>query len=591
MAIMTTGNQQLFLESRIFEPAIRGWNRLEGRPRAVEFDRSLRAEVRDALWFLTRQWQFGEFQGEDAGSPIDARLAYATTKLERYVPRTGDATDFPQTLPLETVVEREPVPADLATHRQILRAVTLALEAEGLNPTTRRAVLAAYRAAYPLDTARLAGAFDGETRRLLLFEGSHLFDGLLFIADIPVGHDAKVDADFGLPPADAAAVKHAARVVEAWFAGLYSVPDAATPSTWSDPQLEYQFACETAPLDGTAETLLAPSYAQGHLEWYAFDLAQSGDTDGPGAPGAERRTLSFIPTAVSYAGMPNPRYWQFEDRHVEFTEITAATTDVAKLLLMEFALSSSNDWCLIPLELDVNSLCRIEGLVVTDVFGERTLVRAAGRGPDSLWQRWSMFDLSQAEGGRDVRTALLVPPTTPTAMRPPPIEKVILLRDEMANLAWAVERIMPSAAGPGIDGYAYADAIAGPLPPEPEPAPGAQVRYRLGADVVWNWHPFIPVHVPGSNRSVRLQRARLPHETPPQPSRPIVGRIIAGPTPFFLNEEEVPRAGRVVTREFRRTRWKDGAVVLWIGRRTLTGRGEGSSGLVFDDLKPVQRQR
>lgn len=587
MAIRITGNQQLFLESRIFEPAIRGWNQLEGRPRAAEFDRSLRAEVRDALWFLTRQWQFGEFQGEDSGSPIDARLAYATTKLARYVPRTGNAMNFPQILPLEAVVEREPVPADLVTHRQILRAMTLSLEAEGLNATTRRGVLAAYRAAYPLDTARLAGAFDGETRRLLLFEGAHLFDGLLFIADIPVGHDAKVDADFDLLPADATAVKHAARVVEAWFAGLYSVPDPATPSAWSDPQLEYQFACETAPLDGTAETLLAPSYAQGHLDWYAFDLGQSGGTDDPGAADTERRTLSFIPAAVSYAGMPNPRYWQFEDRHVEFIDITAATTDVAKLLLMEFALCSSNDWCLIPLELDVNSLCRIEGLVVTDVFGERTLVRAAGRGPDSLWQRWSMFDLSQAEGGRDVRTALLVPPTTPTAMRPPPIEQVILLRDEMANQAWAVERIVPSAAGPGVDGYAYADAIAGPLPPEPGPAPGTQVRYRLGADIVWNWHPFIPVHIPGSTRSVRLQRARLPHETPPQPSRPIVGRIIAGPTPFFLNEEEVPRAGRVVTREFRRTRWNDGAVVLWIGRRTLTGRGEGSSGLVFDDLKPT----
>jgi hypothetical protein len=59
---------------------------------------------------------------------------------------------------------------------------------------------------------------------------------------------------------------------------------AATPSTWSDPQLEYQFACATAPLDGAAETLLAPSYAQGHLDWYAFDLGQSGDTDGPDAP-------------------------------------------------------------------------------------------------------------------------------------------------------------------------------------------------------------------------------------------------------------------------------------------------------------------
>jgi hypothetical protein len=591
MAILTTGNVQLFLDSRVLEPAIRGWNRLEGRPRAAEFDRSLRAEVRDPLWFLTRQWQFGEFQGEDAGSPIDARLAYATTRLARYLPRAGDAADFPETLPLEAVVEREVIAGDLTTYRQIMRAMRLALDAEGLAPATRQSVLAAYRTAYPFDAARLAGAIDGETRRLLLFEGAHLFDGIEMLADIPrsPGHDGKIDADFGLSAVDAAAVKRAARAVQAWFAGLYSIPDAASPSTWSDAQLEYQFACETAPLDGTVETLLAPSYAQGHLDWFAFDLGAASGTEGPQAPGAERKTLSFIPAAVSYAGMPNPRYWQFEDRHVEFADITAATTDVAKLLLMEFALAASNDWCLIPLELPVNALCRVEGLVVTDVFGERTLVRAAGRGPDEIWQRWSMFDLSHAEASRDTRTALLVPPTTPTALRPPPIEKVVMLRDEMANMAWVVERTVPSASGAGIDGYAYADAIAGPLPPEPEAAPGAEVRYRLGADVTWNWHPFIPVHIPGSNRSVRLQRARLPHERAPQPSRPIVGRIIAGPTPFFINEEEVPRAGRVVTREFRRTRWKDGAVVLWIGRRTLTGRGEGSSGLVFDDLRPVQK--
>ena len=50
------------------------WNRLEGRPRTVEFDRALRAEVRDALWMLTRQWQLGEFRGDDAGSPVLAQL-------------------------------------------------------------------------------------------------------------------------------------------------------------------------------------------------------------------------------------------------------------------------------------------------------------------------------------------------------------------------------------------------------------------------------------------------------------------------------------------------------------------------------------
>ena len=67
-----------------FPPAIVGWNRLEGRPRTVQFDRALRAEVRDALWFLTRQWQFGEFKGEDAGSPVDVRTAVRVDPLQHY---------------------------------------------------------------------------------------------------------------------------------------------------------------------------------------------------------------------------------------------------------------------------------------------------------------------------------------------------------------------------------------------------------------------------------------------------------------------------------------------------------------------------
>src|SRR5712692_2720281 len=65
-------------------PIVRGWNRLEGRARSADLERSLRAEVRDPLWFLTRQWQYGEFEGEDAGSPIDARIAYETYRLDGY---------------------------------------------------------------------------------------------------------------------------------------------------------------------------------------------------------------------------------------------------------------------------------------------------------------------------------------------------------------------------------------------------------------------------------------------------------------------------------------------------------------------------
>ena len=56
------------LETKAF-PTITMWNRQEGRPRTDNFKRALQAEVRDALWMLSRQWQLGEWLGEDAGFP------------------------------------------------------------------------------------------------------------------------------------------------------------------------------------------------------------------------------------------------------------------------------------------------------------------------------------------------------------------------------------------------------------------------------------------------------------------------------------------------------------------------------------------
>jgi hypothetical protein len=101
-------------------PLVRGWNRLEGRPRSADFERSLRAEVRDPLWFLTRQWQFGEFEGDDAGSPIDARIAYETAPLDGY--RSGaDILPYDGKTPLEARVEGEAVPFDLMLHMQAAR--------------------------------------------------------------------------------------------------------------------------------------------------------------------------------------------------------------------------------------------------------------------------------------------------------------------------------------------------------------------------------------------------------------------------------------------------------------------------------------
>jgi hypothetical protein len=109
-----------------------------------------------------------------------------------------------------------------------------------------------------------------------------------------------------------------------------------------------------------------------------------------------------------------------------------------------------------------------------------------------------------------------------------------------------------------------------------------------------NWIPFMPVHVPGDNREVQLQRASLPRlldgdPDPPVAVRPRTWLLRQGldrtpPAPYFLHEEEVPRAGVRVSRRYRRTRWRDGRVWVWLAAVKQTGRGESSSGLAFDRL-------
>ena len=94
-------------------PSITSWIRLEPRSRNAGMNTSLQAKVYDPLWLLARQWQFGEFQGEDNGSPILARWQGEAARLTRFhsgaiSPHTQvDAPRYDASLPLETLVERE----------------------------------------------------------------------------------------------------------------------------------------------------------------------------------------------------------------------------------------------------------------------------------------------------------------------------------------------------------------------------------------------------------------------------------------------------------------------------------------------------
>ena len=75
-------------------PSITSWVRLE--PRAISADETvgLQARVHDPLWLLGRQWQLGEFEGSDGGSPVVATLRAESALVTRY--RAGLPTALPQ---------------------------------------------------------------------------------------------------------------------------------------------------------------------------------------------------------------------------------------------------------------------------------------------------------------------------------------------------------------------------------------------------------------------------------------------------------------------------------------------------------------
>ncbi len=177
------------------------------------------------------------------------------------------------------------------------------------------------------------------------------------------------------------------------------------------------------------------------------------------------------------------------------------------------------------------------------------------------------------------------------------MESVNFVRDEMANMVWAVESTVPLAIGRGKAGHkaaldmrryfeslATADGEAAALI-----ANEAGIQYRAQTDVPENWIPFVPVHVEGSNRTIQLQRAAmLRHIDGVAEADPVAprSRLLSEPvSPFLIHEEEVPRAGAIATQSFQRCRWHDGRTCVWLGRQKQTGRGEKSSGLRFDHVR------
>jgi hypothetical protein len=381
-----------------------------------------------------------------------------------------------------------------------------------------------------------------------------------------------------IDPVDVPLVTAAISEWLAWYESLFSEPAGAN-SAWLDDRLEYAFSVSARTSAGE-QALVAREYIDGQLDWYAFDVAPDLSLGAAADPPPNEITRTGIPAAVTFRGMPAPRWWEFEDAQVDFGGIDAGLEDLARMLLIEFAATYGNDWFVIPIEVETGSLCTVRSLVITDTFGDRYSIPDRSPAPHP----WRMFQLSGHASAAP--SSLFVPPVVLKNVQGPPIEDVLFFRDEMANMAWAVERVVQGATGRAVNRHdEYSELVLAAAAADGA-APAGTLSYELASSVPDHWIPLVPVQI-DDKRSIRLRRAAmLDPDGRPQFNR-AKGRILT-PQPgrqFDLVEEVVPREGVRVTRNYQYTRWLDGTTHLWVGRRKDIGRGEGSSELRFDSLR------
>jgi len=639
-------------------PAITRWNRLEGRPRTHNFDRALRAEVRDALWMLSRQWQMGEFQGDDAGSPVLARTCLDFSTIDRFQSGQAQANPLKSDEPLEARVECRALPLragaqylSLDLRLLVGRRWLKLLKHEFDNQRLAADYRDQYRTHYPVPvpdpkrTADVAVCAHLDAWQMASAAAKQpVMDGIALLEHLAKQNTHAYDRIILDPAADGddekAKLDDLAKKLKSWFDELILQPQSENSDAWLPGRLEYQFGVSANDLDGEQPSkreivMAAEEYYHGHLDWYALerrpDKTQLGEP--VSAPRAfERRIHTFLPTSIVFEGMPNTRWWAFEDRRTNFGEVRPDKTDLGKLLLMEFGLVYANDWFVLPYTLPIDTVAEVRGIAVSNVFNERIWIEPLRESPAQGWEKWSLFTLGASTAERQPPPARLVLlPTTPKVQESAPIEEVAFIRDEMANMVWGIERRVPISSGASKPGPEAAreffNFLQKPLKeelermqarraelesiPEAERTPleknelaqiitelekilppdaVAPLRYQVMNTVPEHWIPFISVHVDDSVRETQLQRAALPRFLEGDPNLPKKVRPRTTllrhkqPNAYFIHEEEVPRAGIVVTQSYQRTRWVGGKVFTWLGVRKQTGRGEGWSGLKFDTL-------
>ncbi len=543
------------------------FHRIEPISREGDPGRGLAAPVHDPLWGLARQRQFGELAGEDTGSPVQVALRMRVDPIDGWRPSgESDLLPYdPDAEVLEAVAAGEPAGPATSLRDRMDAGRRLAAQVPGT-------LLADLLAEVPLPVTTT-------TPRLVRRAAAAYPDGIEVAARVRAhvdGDDAGLATTLGTTTARVTRARADLDAHATWCATTFGTG----PATWVADRLERRFELAS----GDRVVLTAPAHTREVVDVADLDLTSSAAelTVQPGEPWVRR-----LPTRLAFPGMPNDRFWEFEDAQLALHRIDAATHDLARLALVEFSSTYGNDWFTFPIPVDHGTVTTVPEVVVRDTFGVHELVPVAD---DTTW---SMFEPDGPAGPPH----LVVPSVTVGRLAGPVVEEVRFVRDENANLVWGLEARVTDEGGTIHDLVAeYTTAHA----EQPDLPADAELLYRLMTDVPDHWIPFVPVHVaddrPGApdpeHRAVALVEAVLPRPDTwgvlvVSDPRSSVLRELRG-RPLF--EEEVGPAGVTVRRRWFLARSADGGRHVWTARSVSTGRGEGASGLAFDVALDVRER-
>jgi hypothetical protein len=296
----------------------------------------------------------------------------------------------------------------------------------------------------------------------------------------------------------------------------------------------------------------------------------------------------------------------------------------------EFALTFGNDWFMVPVRLPVGWIHRVSDFTITDGFGITASANPIVNPNGSQWTLYSMTADATLQGR--LQHALFLPDSLDGVLEGAVLEETLLARDEMANLAWAIEHTVQGVSGEPLDRDLEARALAFQQRIDFDGGiDSPQLVYRLQTPVPANWTPLLPVRDTPINfndpLTIRLARAGMKRFYP-EASVEVIGAVdpayvdflalldaqtdfvtrvpigdglrsyvfyprgwmlrrdplhpMADGDTLVIEEEEVPRIGARLKRKFQYARSSDGRSWLWIGRSKNAGRGEAQSALRFD---------